>query len=220
LDWDLPRARFDAFVTQSQATTPKRTARSACPPTANLHDDLRAATSTIHERLHHHPGLAAVQSGTIGRAAYTALVYRLYGFHQPFELARKLSPERTNWLHRDLIDLGVDPTALATLPRVAAFPVTASPDYLLGARYVVEGSALGGRGLARQLDGLLGRGVTAGRRFFTGHGAETGTVWRAYLDQVSRVPPGPSTRTAVVAGATDTFAIFEQWLEGWNDRHD
>ncbi|WP_188449269.1 biliverdin-producing heme oxygenase [Sphingomonas psychrolutea] len=213
-------ARFGAFVTRSHATILECTARSAWPPAANLHDALRAATSTIHERLHHHPGLAAVQSGTIGKAAYTALLCRLYGFHQPFERTRKLSPERTNWLNRDLIDLGVDPTALAALPRAAAFPVNASPDYLLSARYVVEGSALGGRGLARQLDGLLGSGVTAGRRFFTGHGAQTGAVWRAYLDQVSRVPPGPSTRTAVVAGATDTFAIFEQWLEGWNDRHD
>ncbi|WP_353203904.1 biliverdin-producing heme oxygenase [Sphingomonas sp.] len=207
-------------MTESRAATRNGASRCADSPAPSLHDQLRVATGAIHERLHHHSGFAAIQSGTIGKDAYTALLCRLYGFHHPFELTLPQVPDRTNWLTRDLIDLGVDPTALAALPRTAAFPVDASAEYQLGARYVVEGSALGGRGLARQLDGLLGINVTAGCRFFAGHGAETGAVWRAYLDHVSRVPPGASTRTAVVAGATRTFAIFEQWLEGWNDRHD
>lgn len=194
--------------------------RSASASTPNLRDQLRAATSEVHERLHRHPGLAAVQSGTIERAAYTALLCRLYGFHRPFEVAADLAPIRTDWLEADLIDLGVDPTSQAALPRALAFPAQASPEYLLGARYVVEGSALGGRGLARQLDGLLGHGVTDGRRFFTGHGLATGEAWRAYLDQLWDAPTGRSAQTEIVAGATRTFAIFEQWLEGWNNRHD
>jgi heme oxygenase len=180
---------------------------------------LRAATSDIHERLHSHPGLAAVQSGTIGKAAYTALLSRLFGFHRPFEVTAHVVAVRSTWLERDLIDLGVDAQSLAALPCSLAMPAQASPEYLLGARYVVEGSALGGRGLARQLDGLLGIGVTAGRRFFTGHGAQTGEVWRAYLDELSSLPAGSTAQTEIVAGATRTFAIFEQWLEGWNNRY-
>jgi heme oxygenase len=97
--------------------------------------------------------------------------------------------------------------------------VSASPAYVLGARYVVEGSALGGRGLARRLDGLLGPGTLAGRRFFSGHGAETGAVWRGYLDRLSAAPETPAARAAAIEGATATFSIFEQWLEGW-DKHD
>ncbi|WP_295531967.1 biliverdin-producing heme oxygenase [Novosphingobium sp. Chol11] len=192
-------------------------ARSSAP---DLRDHLRSATSEVHERLHHHPGLAAVQTGMIGKTAYTALLRRLYGFHRPFEMMAGLLPVRTIWLERDLIDLGVDPGSIAFLPHALAFPAQASPEYLLGARYVVEGSALGGRGLARQLDGLLGHGVTAGRRFFAGHGAETGAQWRAYLDQLWNAPTGLAAQTESVAGATRTFAIFEQWLEGWNDWHD
>jgi len=193
---------------------------SACSPAPNLRERLREATSEVHERLHSHSGLAAVQSGTIGKAAYTALLRRLYGFHRPFEVAANLVPDRTVWLEHDLIDLGVDPRSLAALPRSIAFPAKASAEYLLGARYVVEGSALGGRGLARQLDALLGAGETKGRRFFAGHGAETGAVWRAYLDQLSSAQAGAWAQAAIVAGATHTFAIFEQWLEGWNDGYD
>jgi heme oxygenase len=143
-----------------------------------LRDLLRRATHETHERLHGHRGLAAVRDGTIDRAAYTALLMRLHGFHRPFERATKMSPERTRWLEHDLRVFGIDARQRSALPSCASFPESASPEYILGARYVVEGSALGGLGLARRLDGLLGPGVIAGRRFFSGHGAETGARWR------------------------------------------
>lgn len=186
----------------------------------SLRDVLRSETSATHERLHSHDGLAAVAAGTIDRGAYTALLGRLYGFHHPFELAVQAIPERTRWLENDLAVLGVDAAMLAKLPRCTAFQATASPDYFLGARYVVEGSALGGRGLARQLDGLLGIGSNAGRRFFTGHGADTGVVWRGYLAQLSVASTAIVSHAAIVSGAVATFTIFEQWLDEWNQPHD
>jgi len=87
-----------------------------------LRDHLRAATSgEVHERLHSHPGLAAGQSGNIKKAAYTALLCRLHGFHRPFEVAANLPPDRTIWLERDLTDLGVDVAALASSPWLRHF---------------------------------------------------------------------------------------------------
>ena len=182
----------------------------------SLRDVLRLATSKSHERLHQHKGLSAVAAGTIDLSAYTALLCRLYGFHQSFELAAQPLPERTRWLEIDLATLGVDAAMLPKLPRCTVFPALASPDYLLGANYVVEGSALGGRGLARQLDGLLGTGTIAGRRFFSGHGTETGEIWRSYLAQLSAASTAAGPRAAIIKGAVETFTIFEQWLEGWN----
>ena len=182
----------------------------------SLRDILRSATSKSHERLHQHEGLSAVAAGTIDLSAYTALLCRLYGFHHSFELAAQPLPERTRWLESDLATFGVDTTMLAGLPRCTVFPALASPDYLLGASYVVEGSALGGRGLARQLDGLLGTGTIAGRRFFSGHGTETGEIWRSYLAQLSAASTAAGPRAAIIKGAVETFTIFEQWLEGWN----
>ena len=185
-----------------------------------LRDELRLATAEVHERLHHHIGLAAVQAGSIDHRAYNKLLSRLYGFYRPFEAAAQLSPERTRWLESDLTALGVDVAEREKLPRCSALPHRFSADHILGARYVVEGSALGGRGMARQLDALLGVGVTAGRQFFSGHGAATGAVWRDYLALLSAVPSPVLHRTAIVAGANATFATFEQWLTGWNKNHD
>ena len=194
----------------SNATIPEATSLRS------LRDILRSATSKSHERLHQHEGLSAVAAGTIDLSAYTALLCRLYGFHHSFELAAQPLPERTRWLEIDLATLGVDAAMLPKLPRCTVFPALASPDYLLGANYVVEGSALGGRGLARQLDGLLGTGTIAGRRFFSGHGTETGEIWRSYLAQLSAASTAAAPRAAIIKGAVETFTIFEQWLEGWN----
>lgn len=187
--------------------------------TATLRDALRSATDDVHERLHAHRGLAAVQAGTIDRSKYRALLSRLYGFHRPFEVLARIAPNRTTWLESDLAVLGIDAGQRAALPRCAAFPEKVSREYILGARYVVEGSALGGRGLARQLDDLLGLGMIAGRRFFSGHGAATSVVWRDYLVLLSSVPDVGTKRAAVIEGPAEAFAIFEQWLEGWDHGH-
>lgn len=186
---------------------------------ALLRDALRRATTDVHERLHHHSGFAAVQAGTIDHASYIRLLSRLYGFYSPFEAAAQLDPVRTRWLDIDLKALGVSPVVRETLPR-CSFAQPFSPDHSLGARYVVEGSALGGRGLARQLDGLLGPTVTAGRQFFSGHGAATGAVWRDYLVLLAAVPGSAHRRAAIIDGAIATFAMFEQWLSGWTKHHD
>ena len=74
--------------------------------------------------------------------------------------------------------------------------------------------------MARHLDALLGAGVTAGRQFFSGHGAATGVVWREYLALLSAVPSSALRRTAIIDGANATFATFEQWLTGWNNNYD
>jgi heme oxygenase len=208
------------FVKPATAITEDDTLSPIVVPAPTLRDLLRSTTSEIHERLHGHRGLSAVQDGSIDRAAYTALLSRLYGFHRPFELAAKIDPQRTRWLESDLTVLGVDAERRSALPCCSLFPTSASPAYILGARYVVEGSALGGRGLARGLDGLLGSGASAGRCFFSGYGAETGAMWRNYLDLLSSAPNTKAVRTAAINGATATFAIFEQWLAGWDKQHD
>jgi hypothetical protein len=51
-----------------------------------LRDALRAATHGAHERLHRHPGLAAIAKGKISRLDYCNLLTRLLGFSVPFEL--------------------------------------------------------------------------------------------------------------------------------------
>jgi len=144
----------------------------------------------------------------------------LYGFHEPFELEARLVPVRSAWLESDLAAFGIGPEQLSALPRCRGFPDLSSDEAILGALYVVEGSALGGITLARRLEGLVGHGTMDGRRFFNGHESRTGDAWRAYLLRLSNASHTAEQRAAIIATALATFALFEQWIEGWDDRND
>ena len=182
-----------------------------------LRDVLRAATRDVHDRMHRHAGFAAIQDATIGRAEYRRLIVRLYGFYLPFEAATSISPDRSQWLVRDLQALDLE-RPLYMLPKCPHVPSLDSAHSRLGALYVVEGSALGGRDLARSLDRLFGADVAEGRQFFIGHGPKTGEAWRGYLAQLSAAPSG--ARAEIIRGAVETFAAFEHWLDGWNTLSD
>ena len=79
--------------------------------------------------------------------------------------------------------------------------------------YVVEGSALGGHGLARQLSGLMGEATLSGRRFFASDGADTSRTWRAFVDRIDLVDQ--REWTIVIDAAIATFCCFEIWMDGW-----
>ena len=176
---------------------------------------LRAMTRDVHDRLHRHAGFTAIQDATIGLADYRSHIARLYGFYAPFEAAAAVVPVRSKWLVDDLHALGLD-RPLPALPKCPHVPRVDSVHFRLGALYVAEGSALGGRDLARGLDRLLGQDVAAGRQFFIGRGPETGEAWRGYLALLSAAPSEPSARAEIIKGAVETFAAFEQWLDGWS----
>lgn len=184
--------------------------------TPSCRDLLRSATNETHERLHLHAGFAALKHGTITLPAYRALLMCLYGFYRPFECAVGVDRARTQWLASDLEWLGVEATARSEIPVCANIPRYECPERRLGALYVVEGSALGGRVLCRGLDQLLSPDSVEGRRFLTGHGAHTGDAWRSFLDTLELVGFEPIGRTALVNAAVETFEVFETWLSEWN----
>ena len=185
------------------------------PSTNVLHGALRNATADVHARLHEHSGLAAVAAGRIDAAGYRRLLLRLYGFYLPFEAAAGLDPLRSGWLASDLAVLDTPQWQFAEAGFCSALPRLDSAEAVLGAMYVVEGSALGGRGLARHLADLTGAGSLAGRRFFASDGADTGRAWRAFADRLRLVPHNPAIQRTVVAAAVATFCCFETWLNGW-----
>jgi len=179
------------------------------PAAPALHARLRAATAELHARLHLHPGLQAIQDGSITLSAYQDVLRRLLGFYLPFEAACELPAERSAWLAADLHALGA---ASTVVPYCASLPPLETAAARLGAAYMAEGSLLGGRDLARRLDPLLGHGVLPGRRFFTGRDAATGPHWQKFLARVAATTTG---QDAVVAASCASFGAFETWMENW-----
>lgn len=204
------------------ADTARMAYRPTCKALLPIVDDgaplnavLRRATADVHARLHLHPGLAAVAEGRIDAEGYRRLLLRMYGFYLPFEAAARLEPLRSGWLSSDLAALGTPPWRLVASGCCGSLPRLDCAFSVIGAMYVVEGSALGGRGLARHLAGLLGDETLRGRRFFSSDGADTGRAWRAFGERLSAVPPAGPARRTIIDAAVATFCCFEAWMDGW-----
>ncbi len=184
---------------------------TAAPRTTSFdaHAFLREATHATHIRLHGLNQFQAIAEGLLDRTSYAALLRSLHAYHAVIASAAEAggllhlstSPLRQSLLEADL-------AALGSAPSHDALTWTApSREALYGAIYVAEGSALGGRVIARQLDYLFGD-AAAGRTFFRGAG-DTGPRWRAFLaalDQASDEHAMPQ----LVAGAEASFALFER----------
>ncbi|UUX94334.1 biliverdin-producing heme oxygenase [Aquabacterium sp. J223] len=90
-----------------------------------------------------------------------------------------------------------DPTASLVLTDIAA---------QFGSLYVMEGSALGGQVLARDLDQRLGLTIDRGSAYFHGFGTATGALWREFRERLEQeVGPRPADIAAACAAANATF---------------
>lgn len=178
---------------------------------------VRDATREVHERLHGHPGFRAVTRGAISRPGYRMLLERLHGFHVAMEREARWEGWRSASLRDDLDWLGASLPEIEALPVLTGLPDLGTPERRVGALYVVEGSALGGRVLAQALRPLLGEGP-AGRSFFLGVGGPPG-AWRACQEQMEQLTTSPAARQEIIDAARATFSAFEAWLAGWRPGH-
>jgi heme oxygenase len=78
-----------------------------------------------------------------------------------------------------------------------------------GALYVLEGSTLGGKFILAAINQTIGPELSGATRFFSGHGAQSGALWRdfkAALDRYGRAGPGHADD--VIAGAAECYGLF------------
>jgi heme oxygenase (biliverdin-IX-beta and delta-forming) len=190
-------------------------------------DALREATHDVHMRLHRHPSFAQLAEGTIDLKGYSSLMGRLYGFHAPLEAAlvtglQSLESNRTfmtdemgrrlrvHRLREDLRTLQMTDVQIDALPRISHDWALSNLGRFAGALYVREGATLGGRVLARGLDGLLGAGHDHGRTFLAGD-VEEKSLWQrccVLIDEVAADGHLDDT----IASALATFDALENWL--------
>ena len=183
--------------------------------------ELRHATAAVHERLHHVPAFAALAAGRLDRGGYLALLGRLYGFHEPLEaaVARAGPPglqpgqwQRAHLLRSDMAALGETDAGIAGLPRHPLPGRHWSPAHAMGWLYVIEGSTLGGRQLARQLDHLLPGTDEAGRKFLLAGTGPGHVRWRDFCLALDATGADSASRAEMIAGATEAFHCFEAWF--------
>ncbi len=172
---------------------------------------LRQETAAAHRAVEDAAGLPARVVTVADYAACLTRFFRLFaplehaigGFAGWAELGIDLAARRrTPALLADLAALGCAPPAPAAI-RLSGFAAA------LGALYVLEGSALGGKILAAAFERQLGPSIAGATGFFGGRGVAAGEMWREFkagLDFYGE--KNPTAQPAVIAGAATIFGQF------------
>ena len=186
-----------------------------------LSQRLRERTAASHERIENALDLLNDRL-TIDR--YAKLLERWHGFEWTWDrvaaetFGDALPPgflqarRRLSMVRADLKTCGRSPVAMAALPAV---PADALPWHdksgALGVLYVIEGSTLGGKHVAKFVTGRLPLTPEHGVTYFSSYGDQTGVRWRetkAVLD----APPFATDDERVIAAAIATFDYLADWL--------
>ncbi len=196
---------------------------------------LRDATRAAHHRIDHHPMLAPLLRPGLSWSHYLLVVQVFLNFYQALQprlmtaleclsgaVGGYVLADRIAWLQQDLLDLAdkaadsadssiVDDAGLANVRWV--LPTLTQAPALAGALYVVEGSALGGLVIAKQLRATLGIDANRGARFFNGWGDATHQKWDSYCQFATLICPAASQAQAAAAAAD----VFEALARGLDD---
>lgn len=171
---------------------------------------LKRATATSHEAVE--AAFAPLDLSTLHglRAFLSAQLIAVSAIEDELE-ARSVGRIVSDWPERrrkasliaDLAVLDVAPAKTSTTP--SAGPVLDSRGRQIGALYVLEGSRLGGRLLARTVESSPDERVRAAGSFLR-HQAKPG-AWQAFLALLEQadVP-----RDDLLSGSLDAFALFER----------
>lgn len=182
-------------------------------------NELRKATAALHARIEELPMSRAMLAGTVDRTAYARLLADLYHVHAVYESALAgcaevaacwpATPSRAAAIRRDLAVLGgtIGPMPDWVGHWQAAVEGAGHPAAWAGVGYVVEGSRLGSRLLARSLAAAFGRPpvLGVGLDYHLDAGDDPAANWRQVLTALATLDRGPVAREAILAAAVVTF---------------
>ena len=172
---------------------------------------LQAATAELHAQVESTPLMAALMSPRVDARTCAEVLRRMLRIHAGWEQANAARLQALDWsyhprapvLAADLQALGEAPAAPLPGPRAD------SDAEAWGMLYVVEGSALGGRLIARHLRTHLPAQAARIRHFAD---APAGPGWPAFRDALEQALPDEGARRRAAAGAQAMFNHFHGQL--------
>ena len=156
------------------------------------------------------------------RHDYVQLLKAFYGFFSPVEdavapfITIAVLPDFQQRRKADFIvaDLAALQQQQSHIPLATNLPRIQNLQQALGALYVIEGSTLGGRGIAKMLLKNSNAHLEAGHlQFFNGYGAATGTMWATFVNVLNAFSFTQSEMEEMVEAANQTFYFFKTWLQ-------
>lgn len=205
---------------------------AAASTTLSLADALREQTKDAHTRAEKHPQQARLVKGEATREDYAAwlgqmahvwravdrgLVMKAAGDPRMSAMTRPYHAHAAR-VDADLAFLGSPAALHAALPATGAFvtmvneAAAAAGPGLVGIWYVLEGSANGGKYIAKAISKSLGIAGPQGLMSLDPHGEAQRERWQAWRADVDTQPWSEAERASIVIAATDTFNAIHALL--------
>lgn len=154
-------------------------------------------------------------------ADYTKLLVRFYGFFGGLENLIRMHPNlsflKDQAERRKSSALANDLTYFeTTLPPIAtavALPIIENYLQIIGVLYVMEGSTIGGKFIAKMIQNQLNNQDTNGLSFFYGYGDQTELMWTVFKDAIDGIIMSASEKETVILAANETFMHFSEWFD-------
>ncbi|WP_121354685.1 biliverdin-producing heme oxygenase [Flavisolibacter nicotianae] len=177
---------------------------------------IKETTRTLHEEVEQ---LLLPQLTTIKNPGdYGSILKMFYGYFQPLEnlihqyITKEELPDiadrrKAAAIRNDLNAIGDSEIAWQSCTHLPRLQNTAQA---FGALYVLEGSTLGGKMIAKML--LKNAAFSTCENaltFFSGYGEDTGNKWKTFLDVLNR----QENAGDVVHGANETFLYLKRWMQ-------
>ena len=176
---------------------------------------IKEATAAQHLAMEADPLLAQLLSPRLTRAQYVCYLSLFLRVSEAYEA--KILPVSISTLpgwtvsdpskniHRDLHTLGVmsppEPVQQYRLPDPSD-----GPAFALGFTYVMEGSKLGGKVLARSVCKSLDLSDSAGVSYLSDYGQNSFPLWKQFLDQFAEFIIFSKGEQQAIEGANQAFA--------------
>ena len=189
------------------------------PASINILHRLKETTADVHRRVEERLDLFGA---SFDMDRYVVLLQRFYGFWAPIEANLQRTPElyhpalalhdrlKSHLLEADLRVFHIDSGQVA---RCTELPSFSRSGQALGCMYVLEGSTLGSRFIARHLADRFQIDGGSGAAFFNAYGGATGARWAEFREFLISHTDS-SSADEVLGSAIKTFECLDGWLAG------
>lgn len=122
------------------------------------------------------------------------------------------SRKKSHFIESDLKMLGHPALEHSTPLSDACSNITIS--FAMGILYVLEGAALGGRVILKNVTEALGFTESNGASYFSGYGNLTGLRWKSFLEMLSNFEETTGQSEEIIKGANFAFKTIQKHFSG------
>lgn len=183
-------------------------------------EKIKEQTTQNHILLESCSLLKPLSDGSLTKEHYVKLLAKFYGYFLPIEnklnqfvefksyLPDFSSRRKVSWLKEDIDKLITDklePEICKETPEINSL------SQAFGCLYVLEGSTLGGKVIAKTLFEKFGLDSSNGAAFFNGYGTETGSKWKLFKEALLKYSCDCNEEEIIIGAANESFNKFYTW---------